>query len=174
MRFAVDLTVPWRLAVLEVTGGKRLPEGLADAAARPSSPRERSLVGARGQQLLVGIPADEGSESTRIKLRHLARVARGLGTEVRVGVSSPGLDFGRALRQAQSALELAHCAEDAVEMFHDDMGALRFLLDAPRTHEMAALVTEEIGALAERDLSRNSELLSTLCRVMDCAEEDDT
>ncbi len=161
-RFAVDLTRPWRVAVLEATEGRHLPESLAEAAARPSSPCEHSLVGTRGQQLLIGIADDEECNGIRVKLRHLTRVARGLGTEVRVGVSSPGVDFDRALRQAQSALELAHCSEDAIEMFHDEMGALRFLLDAPRTQEMAALVTEEIGALAERDSSRNSDLLPTL------------
>ena len=161
-RFAVHLDGPWRLAVLEPAQGEHLPEGLVEAAARPSSPRERPLVGTRGRQLLVGVPADHGSDGIRIKLRHLTRVAQGLGKEIRVGVSSPGKDFERALRQAHSALELAHCAEDNVAMFHDDMGALRFLLDAPRTQEMSALVTEEIGALAERDASRNSDLLPTL------------
>jgi DNA-binding PucR family transcriptional regulator len=77
-------------------------------------------------------------------------------------VSSPSLDFGRALLQAEAALDLARRTTERVEVFHDEMGALRFLLDAPRTNEMAALVTEEIGPLAERDASRNGQLLQTL------------
>jgi sugar diacid utilization regulator len=160
-RLAVDLTRPWRIAVIETTEDDRLPDGLAEAAGRPSSPAERSLSCTRGNQLLVAVPDDDG-EGMRGKLRHLTRLARGRGTAIRVGISSPGVDLGRALLQAESALELARRAEEPVQMFHDEMGALRFLLDAPRTEEMADLVREEIGPLAERDSSRNGQLLPTL------------
>ncbi|MGE0066830.1 MAG: PucR family transcriptional regulator [Solirubrobacterales bacterium] len=160
-RLGVDLGQPWRVAVVEAICVDQLPEGLAEAAARPSSPGEHSLSYTRDQQLMIAVPGD-GQQVMRAKLRHLARVAKGRLVTLRTGISSPSQDFARALRQAQAALDLARRTAEPVEVFHDDMGALRFLLDAPRTHEMAALVNEEIGPLAERDFSRNGQLLATL------------
>jgi len=160
-RLGVDLERPWRVAVLEAICVEQLPEGLAEAATRSSSPGERSLSCTRGQQLVIAVPED-GQQMVRAKLRHLTRLAKGRLVGLRAGISSPSQDFGRGLRQAEAALGLARRTVDPVEVFHDDMGALRFLLDAPRTHEMAALVSEEIGPLAERDSNRNGQLLATL------------
>jgi DNA-binding PucR family transcriptional regulator len=106
--------------------------------------------------------AEDGGEGLRTKLRHLARLAKGRRASLRTGISSPSHDFARALRQAQAALALARRTAEPVTVFHDEMGALRFLLDAPHTNEMAGLVTDEIGALAERDSTRNGQLLATL------------
>lgn len=165
-RFGVDLSVPWRLAVIESIDEEPLPTDLVAAAARTSIAGERSLSCLHRRRLLVAV-LDDPEAGIRAKLRHLTRLARGRRADLRAGVSSPGLDFGRAMQQAEAALDLARRTTDRVEVFHDEMGALRFLLDAPRTTEMAALVTEELGALAERDASRNGHLVETLKVFLD-------
>jgi sugar diacid utilization regulator len=161
-RFGVDLSVPWRLAVIESIDEEPLPSDVVAAAARTSIAGERSLSCLHRRRLVVAVLEDPEAGIIQNKLRHLTRLARGRRTDLRAGVSSPGLDFGRAMQQAEAALDLARRTTDRVDVFHDEMGALRFLLDAPRTIEMAALVTEELGALAERDASRNGQLVETL------------
>jgi DNA-binding PucR family transcriptional regulator len=95
------------------------------------------------------------------------RVARGLGVAVRAGVSSAVADFACGVRQAEAALRLATCGPQTSTMYHEDLGSLRFLLDAPNQHELVSLVETRVGPLVEHDRERQTDLLHTLRVFLD-------
>ncbi|MFN8204443.1 MAG: helix-turn-helix domain-containing protein [Solirubrobacteraceae bacterium] len=144
---------------------------------RPSSPSSSPLLVARrsrvstqscliGGRLAVAV-CDHPSEVCDVKLRDLHRVARGLGCAPRIGVSSPVANFARGIRQAEAALRLARCAANAGTMYHEDLGSLRFLLNAPNETELMSLVEAQVGPLAAYDRERQTYLLQTLQVFLD-------
>jgi PucR C-terminal helix-turn-helix domain/GGDEF-like domain len=160
-----DLARRWHVVLLEIAGGPA-PSELVAAARRPASASERSMSCVLGARLAVAV-CDEPDDAREAKLRHLHRVARGLGVVVHVGVSSPVGDFACGVRQAEAALRLATCGAETSTVYHKDLGSLRFLLNAPNQLELVSLVKTRIGPLAEHDHERQTELLQTLRVFLD-------
>ena len=161
----VDLSRPWHLLLLE-TEGRSVPPELIAAARRAAITGERSMSCVLAGRLAVAV-SEEPDNVVDAKLRDLHRVARGLGAVVRVGVSSAIADFACGLRQAEAALRLATCGRQTSTVYHEDLGSLRFLLNAPNQAELVALVKAQIGPLAEHDRERQSDLLETLRMFLD-------
>jgi hypothetical protein len=155
-----DLSSRWHVLLLAIDDSSASSEMLA-AARRPALASERSMICELGERLAVAV-CEEPAEGREAKLRYLHRVARGLGVDMRVGVSSAVTDFACGVRQAEAALRLATCGPPTSTMFHEDLGSLRFLLNAPNQVELMSLVSTHIGPLAEHDRERQGELLDTL------------
>jgi DNA-binding PucR family transcriptional regulator len=101
----------------------------------------------------------------------LQRSARLAGVPFNGGVSSPRLDLRIALREAEGALAMVLSSREGggeALAGYEDLGPLRFLLDAPDTSEMRAMVQDVLGPLAEHDARRQSELLHTLRVYLEC------
>jgi PucR C-terminal helix-turn-helix domain/GGDEF-like domain len=161
-----DLTCPWHVLVLETANGGTPPCPLVAVARRPAISGERSMSCVRAGRLVVAVCGEPG-DAREAKLRDLHRVARGLGVTVSAGVSSAVTDFALGARQAEAALRLATCSTQAASMYHEDLGSLRFLLNAPNQLELVSLVRTQIGPLAQHDLERQGELLETLRVFLD-------
>ena len=159
-----DLTRGWHLLLLEAQDS--LPPELLAAARRPAIAGERAMSCLLGKRLAVAV-CDHPADVRDAKLRDLHRVARGLGCDLRIGVSSPVTNFARGARQAEAALRLANCGAETTTMYHKDLGSLRFLLNAPNEVELMSLVETQIGPLAEHDRERQSYLLETLRVFLD-------
>jgi len=160
-----DLARTWHVLLFAIDRDP-VPCELVAAARRPATLGERAMSCRLGARLAVAV-CEEPSGACDEKLRDLHRVARGLGITVRVGVSSPVNDFACGVRQAEAALRLASCGQQAGTVHHEDLGSLRFLLNAPNQIELMSLVTTHIGPLAERDRERQSDLLETLRVFLD-------
>ena len=155
-----DLSRSWHVMLLAVDDCTASAEILA-AARRPAIGGERAMICMRGGHVVVAV-CEEPTGGRDAKLRYLHRVARGLGAGMRVGVSSAVDDFACGINQAQAALRLASCGTPTSTMYHENLGSLRFLLNAPNQTELVALVETHIGPLAEHDRERHSELLDTV------------
>ena len=149
-----DLTRGWHLLLLEAQDS--LPPELLAAARRPAIAGERAMSCLLGKRLAVAV-CDHPADVRDAKLRDLHRVARGLGCDLHIGVSSPVTNFARGARQAEAALRLANCGAETTTMYHKDLGSLRFLLNAPNEVELMSLVETQIGPL-RRARSRAAEL----------------
>lgn len=76
-------------------------------------------------------------------------------------------DFACGVRQAEAALRLATCSPQERTVYHEDLGSLRFLVNATNEVELASLVTTQVGRLADYDRERHSDLLETLRVFLD-------
>jgi PucR C-terminal helix-turn-helix domain/GGDEF-like domain len=159
-----DLTLGWHLLLLEAQDGP--PAELLAAARRPAITGERAMSCLVGGRLAVAV-CDHPAEVRDAKLRDLHRVARGLGCTLHIGVSSPITNFARGARQAEAALRLASCGAEPGTMYHEDLGSLRFLLNAPNEVELMSLVEAQIGPLAAHDRERQTYLMQTLQVFLD-------
>jgi sugar diacid utilization regulator len=160
-----DLARRWHVLLLAVDDDA-LPAELVAAARRRAMHDERAMTCRLGARLAVAV-CDEPGDARDNKLCDLQRVARGLGVALRVGVSSPGNDFACGVRQAEAALRLASCGQQPGTVYHEHLGSLRFLLNAPDQGELMSLVITHIGPLAEHDRERQSDLLATLRVFLD-------
>jgi DNA-binding PucR family transcriptional regulator len=163
-RFGVDLEAPHRVAVLQPEGGTTA-SSLLEFMRRGLRHRGHvgALVAQRGERVLVAV-ADDVRGGPRALLDELQQRAPRAGLHFRGGLSNARGDFSLALREAEGALAMALSAERDTDALvsSEDLGPLRFLLDAPNTHEMLALVTHALGPLAEHDERRQADLLFTL------------
>jgi DNA-binding PucR family transcriptional regulator len=83
--------------------------------------------------------------------------------QVGIGVSEPSRDLAAAYRQAVACARLGHTAGDGVTVVHaDQLGPLRFLLDAPDLAQVRALVAEQLDPLVQHDHHARTDLMSTL------------
>jgi len=160
-----DLARGWHLLLLEAQDSPP-PSELLAAARRPAIAGERAMTCLLGKRLAVAV-CDHPAEVRDAKLRHLHRVARGLGCSLHIGVSSPVTNFAHGARQAEAALRLASCGAEPGTMFHEDLGSLRFLVNAPNEVELMSLVEAQIGPLAAHDRERQTYLLQTLQVFLD-------
>jgi sugar diacid utilization regulator len=160
-----DLARAWHLLLLEVQGSPP-PSELVAAARRPAIAGERAMTCLMGERPAVAV-CDQPDEVRDTKLRDLHRVARGLGCSLHIGVSSPVTNFARGVRQAEAALRLANCGAETGTLFHEDLGSLRFLVNAPNEVELMSLVEAQIGPLAAHDRARQTYLLETLQVFLD-------
>jgi DNA-binding PucR family transcriptional regulator len=162
-RFGVALDRPHRIAVMQADGDVA-PAALLDYVRRTVRHRggAETLVAQRGDRVLVALSGDS-DRTGRELLEDLQERCRRAGVPFACGLSEARTDLGTALREAEGALALAlgSTRRDAL-VTYDDLGPLRFLIDAPDTSEMSALVRDLLGPLAEHDARRNSELLLTL------------
>jgi sugar diacid utilization regulator len=152
-----DLERPWHVLLLEVRGG-RPPDEVLAAARRPAISGERAMTCLLDDRLAVAI-CDEPRQARDAKVTDLHRIARGVGAALRIGVSAPVTDFAAGLRQAESALRVQGASKTT---YHDDMGSLRFLVEAPNRGELLGLVDEQLGPLARHDREHQAYLLETL------------
>lgn len=162
-RFGVDLTRRHRLAVMQPMPGTA-PEGLLEfvrRSRRMHGGAER-LVAQRGDLILAAF-GDKQPGGVRAAIQELQDRGRRAGVAFACGLSGPRTDLCVALREARGALALTQRkGKSGLLVTFDDLGPLRFMIDAPDTTEMSALVTKVLGVLAEHDARRNSELLLTL------------
>lgn len=117
------------------------------------------LAARRGERVLAAIPATATATCEQLVKKVLNRAKPAV---VRVGISG-SKQLGVALLEAEGALGLALSgATKQPVVNYEDLGPLRFMLDAPNTREMVALVRTMLQPLAEHDAKRNGELLFTL------------
>jgi DNA-binding PucR family transcriptional regulator/putative methionine-R-sulfoxide reductase with GAF domain len=170
-RFGVDLEAAHRIAVLQprrTVATSALLE-LVRRGLRSRGHRE-GLVAQRGDRVLVALRDDQGDGARRV-LEELQRAARRAGLPFIGGLSSPRTALVPALREAEGALAMAVGSaghDKDLIVGHEDLGPLRFLLDAPDTAQMRAMVRDVLGPLAEHDARRHADLLSTLRAYLDC------
>jgi sugar diacid utilization regulator len=162
-RFGVDLELRRCLAVLEPLDAEHA--GDLQHVIRTSFHRAlgdgTALVSKRGGRLLVALAQD--SEEAFASVRTVLQKARKAGVPATAGLSTPRRNLAVALKEAAAALALARRAATDEPVSHESLGPLRFLLDAPDTHEMAALVVDLLGPVAAYDRHRGSrEILETL------------
>lgn len=164
-RFGVELDQPRRIAVLQPTEpveDGRL-EQLTRLALSPPGEAGSALVCKRGDRVVVAVPDRDGAAATaRIEL--VQRKARRAGVPVLGGLSDYRTDLGTALREAEAALALAASGSGARTLVGcEQLGPLRFLLDAPDTSEMERLVRRVLGPLHDHDARRpRTQLVETL------------
>jgi DNA-binding PucR family transcriptional regulator len=157
----VDLDTPREVAVFQAEDRDRATQLLALVL---NSGRQggggQVLASIRGERVLVAVESRDGDGEEH--LRRMQVKARRAGIASRVGVSAPRSNLALALPQAEAALDLAQSSDYGAFVSYEAMGPLRFVLDAPHTDEMAQLVEEILGPLAEYDAARQGELLQTL------------
>jgi GAF domain-containing protein len=159
-RFGVVLDRPHRIAVMDPDGSVPPLLDFVRRALRHRGPD--SLVAQRGERVLVALGEDEANASRRL-IAELQERGRRAGSPFRCGLSEARADLNTALREAEGALALAlgSARPDAL-VTYEDLGPLRFLIDAPDTTAMSAMVRDLLGPLADHDARRNGELLLTL------------
>jgi sugar diacid utilization regulator len=160
-----DLTRSWHFLLLAVDDGSAASEILA-AARRPAIADEHSMCCMHEDRLAVAV-CEQPQGALDAKLRHLDRVARGLGAALQIGVSSTVTDFACGLLQAQAALQLATCGDRTSTVYHEELGSLRFVLNGLSRTELTSMVELQLGPLAEHDRERHGELLATLRVYLD-------
>ena len=157
----VDLDTPRRVAVFQTECDERAAQLLAFVLnAGRHRPGEHVLAARRGERVVVAVEATDGAGEDH--LRAVQDKARRMRIPSQVGVSAARANLALAFQQAEAALDLARSGGDRAFVSYESMGPLRFVLDAPRTDEMARLVQEVLGSLAAHDAAHHAELLQTL------------
>jgi DNA-binding PucR family transcriptional regulator len=166
-RAGVDLTRPHRLAVLKPADGVSM-SSLLDLLRRAlrGCGQADGLIARRGDHIVLAVP-DDVDGGVAALVRTIQKKASRAGTAFSCGLSRASDTLAAALREAEAALGLA-VARDGVFVGYEDLGPLRFLLDAPDTTEMSSLVQELLGPLAQRDSAKGSDLLVTLRVFLEC------
>jgi DNA-binding PucR family transcriptional regulator len=117
------------------------------------------LAGRRGERVIAAIPATAAATCGQLVKKVLSQSK---STDIRAGISGSE-QLRVALMEAEGALGLALSGATAQPVVdYADLGPLRFMLDAPNTREMAALVRDMLLPVAEYDAGRGGELLFTL------------
>jgi DNA-binding PucR family transcriptional regulator len=173
-RFGVDVSQPHRVAAMQPLDGTS-PEELLEFVRRSLRFRGgiEGLVAQRGELVIAAFgEGGDNCERRRPRAREtieaLQQRSSRTGLAFACGLSDARTNLGIALREARGALALAaRRAGRGTLVTYDDLGALRFMIDAPDTSEMVAMVTDVLGALAAHDERRNSELLLTLRAYLD-------
>jgi putative methionine-R-sulfoxide reductase with GAF domain len=155
-RHNVDLARPHRIVAAQ--SGDLIPDDLLAlvrrATGRSLVHRDAALVCVRGDNVvLVAREADPAVDAI------LAAAGRE-GVAPAIGVSDVCADLTTAHRQAAACARLAR-AEGTQVLHADRLGPLRFLLDAPDSGQVRAIVVEQLGPLLAHSASR-TDLLSTL------------
>jgi sugar diacid utilization regulator/putative methionine-R-sulfoxide reductase with GAF domain len=162
-RFGVDLEAERCLAVIEPLAPRdvRDLEFVVRVAFHRDLGDGSALLATRGERLLVALTQD--AEAATEALRVLLEKADRSGISAIAGISTPRRNLAVALMEAQAATGLAREAGAGGIVSHDSLGPLRFLLDAPNTDQMLAIVRDSLGPVAEHDRKRGGGgLLETL------------
>ncbi len=161
--FGVDLRQTRRMIVLEAND-EAASTKLLDLVRRTLRHHGdgTSLVAQRGDRVLIALTDDPAGGVERL-LTELRGLADRSGITACAGVSNARCELALAAREAESALALAlRGGRPGAVVNYEELGPLRFLLDAPSTVEMRTLVEEYLGAIARKDAKHQSELLFTL------------
>jgi DNA-binding PucR family transcriptional regulator len=162
-RFGVDISRPHRIAAMQPMDGTT-PAELLEFVRRALRVRGgiEGLVAQRGELVVAAFGEGERTDA-RDLIASLHERSPRAGVAFSCGLSDARTDLGIALREARGALSLAAQRGRRGQLVtYDDLGSLRFMIDAPETSEMVAMVNDVLGSLAEHDARRNSELLLTL------------
>lgn len=162
-RFGVDLELQRCLAVVEPLDAQLA--GDLQHVIRTHFHRAlgegTALVSKRGDRILVALAQDVGDAIDAIDT--VLGKARRAGVPAEAGVSTPRRNLAVAFKEATAALGLARESQAGRAVSHASLGPLRFLLDAPDTGEMVALVEDTLGPVAAYDRHHGSrEILETL------------
>jgi DNA-binding PucR family transcriptional regulator len=162
-RFGIDLDRRRCLAVIEMLE----PHEQRDLQLLVRSTFHRdlgdgtALVSKRGDRVLVALALEVEAAASAVQTL-LDKAAKG-GLVAVAGLSTPRRNLTVALKEADAAVALAHAAGAGTLVSHDSLGPLRFLLDAPDTGEMVAMVRSLLGPISAYDASRGGgEILGTL------------
>jgi DNA-binding PucR family transcriptional regulator len=162
-RLGVDPAAERCIAVLEPleAGRNATLSSAVRTAASHLIEGKTTLTSRRGDRVLVAMETDGAGGVSAIETL-LVRAERA-GAPSRAGLSSSRHGVAIALREAEAALRLAREGQGAGTMVsYEQLGRLRFLLSAPDTAEMSAMVRDLLGPVAEYDRRRKSSLLETL------------
>jgi DNA-binding PucR family transcriptional regulator len=160
----VDLTAPWCVLVVERDGGigpehANLLTTVRGALA--ALDLSASLTVRRGAAVVVALEAERAAACS-IPAAIIA-AGRRAGAPCSVGISSPKSELALCYREARACLRLARAVGSGEnELRFEQVGTLRFLLDAPDPQHAVALVAEELGALMRHDASSRTPLLATV------------
>ena len=162
-RFGIDLDQRRCLAVVEMLE----PHEQRDLQLLVRSTFHRdlgdgtALVSKRGDKVLVALALDVDAAAAAVTTL-LNKASKG-GLVAVAGLSTPRRNLTVAFKEADAAVRLAHAAGPGTLVSHDSLGPLRFLLDAPDTGEMSAMVRGLLGPIAAYDAQRGTgEVLETL------------
>ena len=126
------------------------------------NPTLDGLITRHGDHVVVAI-GDKSPGEARAAVRELQNRARLAGVPASCGLSRPRQALAAALREADAALGLAMAGHGASAIVgYEELGPMRFMLDAPDNDEMIALVHDALGPLVEHDRRRGSDLMVTL------------
>ena len=126
------------------------------------NPTLDGLITRHGDHVVVAI-GDKSPGEARAAVRELQNRARLAGVPASCGLSRPRQALAAALREADAALGLAMAGHGASAIVgYEELGPMRFMLDAPDNDEMIALVHDALGPLVEHDRRRGADLMVTL------------
>jgi sugar diacid utilization regulator len=122
---------------------------------------KQALAGVHGHRVGAVLPAGVEPDELVARLRHLDPEA-GLWTHA--SAAATRASFSGAAREAEAALGLAASGGGRGQQLvrYEDLGPMRFMLDARDTSQMVDVVEQYLGALAEHDRTKRSDLLKTL------------
>jgi sugar diacid utilization regulator/putative methionine-R-sulfoxide reductase with GAF domain len=173
-RFGVDRDRKWQLTVFEPKRETRVSElrDLIRIALGHQLAPGQALVTQRGSRVIVALPgAVEGRERTAALLTKAERA----GIPAIAGSGSTRRELHIGLREAEAALRLARERDlPSLHTLYDDLGPLRFMLDAPDATEMLAFVEESLGPLIAYDARRNAALVATVRAYLESGEHQPT
>ncbi len=162
-RFGIDLDQRRCLAVVEMLEAheQRDLQLLVRSTFHRDLGDGTALVSKRGDRVLVALAQDVDAAAAAVRTL-LDKASKG-GLVAVAGLSTPRRNLSVALKEADAAVALAHAAGPGTLVSHDSLGPLRFLLDAPDTGEMTAMVRGLLGPIAAYDAQRGGgEILETL------------
>ena len=153
-RFGIDLDQRRCLAVVEMLESheQRDLQLLVRSTFNRDLGDGTALVSKRGDKVLVALALDVEAAAAAVTTL-LDKACKGGLTAV-AGLSTPRRNLTVALKEADAAVALANAAGPGTLVSHDSLGPLRFLLDAPDTGEMTAMVRTLLGPIAAYDAHR--------------------
>jgi sugar diacid utilization regulator len=163
-----DLGRPHRVVVVEGRARKTDEDVFFHAVRRAArDTRVGTLLVARGSGVVVLAEAEQQWEGFR------AAVLTELGGgRCRIGVGGPcdrPTDFVRSYREAQLALKMQNASKSADQATtFDDLGVYQILAQLEDATAMERFVQRWLGALLEYDERKNSELVLTVSRYLEC------
>ena len=162
-----DLGLPHQVAVVEVAESSPAHEDVLHAARRAL--RQQQLPGLLGTMTGTVVIVVPGGDTDWEALR-LGIVAQLGGGRCRVGVGDAyprPSQLARSLREARLALRLqkASCAAERASVFAD-LDVLRMLASTGDLADVEGFVRKWLGALADYDGRKNTELVKTLTQYL--------
>ncbi|UGS34375.1 helix-turn-helix domain-containing protein [Capillimicrobium parvum] len=169
-RHGIDLSRPHRvIAVTPASGDDAAPAGadllslVRRATGRTLVHRDAALVHLRGDHVLLATPDDPDGTTSAPVLHAISRAVEGTGGHVAIGVGELTGEFGVAHRQAVACAMLARGDGRASRILQaEQLGPLRFVLEAPDLVRLRSIVAGELAAISRYDGDGRTELFTTL------------
>jgi DNA-binding PucR family transcriptional regulator len=163
-----DLERRHRVVVVEGRGRTQDKDSFFNAVRRAArETRVRALLVARGAAVVVISDTDVSWD--RFRNAVLADLGGGRCSIGVGGWCDRPSDFPRSHREAQLALKMQHSVrgEDRATCY-DDLGVYRILCEVEDPAAIERFVRQWLGALLDYDDRKQSELVPTLCRYLEC------